>query len=564
VAVSGGPDSVCLLHILAGIRQEQDVKLHVAHLNHQLRGPESEAEAEYVSGLARSLGLPVTIASQDAAAHRATRHCSLEEAARELRYAFLADVATDAGATRVATGHTRDDQVETVLMHLLRGTGTGGLGGLAPSTPLPHHPTMKPPQGILEQPPRSQGAQIQVPLRGGLAAEPPVPVAAGPGAQPPVHLSLRAQRSNLLVVRPLLEITREETTRYCQRRGLHPRLDSSNLSLSFLRNRLRLELLPRLRQYNPSVDEALLRLADIARDDAAFIAGQASTLWEQVTRHEDNAICLDRKALAALPVALQRQVLRTALAALAGDVRDIEAVHIESARSLLQKPVGKEISLPRGLICRTGYDELTIAKHSAATSRESGAEASTAPVVAGFPPWGWDEGGHRTRPYADKPRPGRPAPCAACLLPCLSGDTPLKVPGQTFLPGWRVTASIVATMAGLPRSDSIGTPRNDREESRPNTPDPFVAHFDLAKTGTDLLVRPRRAGDRFQPLGMNAPKKLQDFMVDARIPRAWRQHIPIVCSPQQIVWVAGWRIDDRVKLTEASQKVLRLKFVGSR
>ena len=303
VGVSGGADSVCLLHVLAKWQKGLGIKLHAAHLNHQLRGVESEADAEYVSDLAGSLGIPITIDRQDVAAYRAERNCSIEEAARELRYAFFTRVAGEVGANRIAIGHTRDDQVETILMHILRGTGITGLCGLAPCSPVAYD---------------GQGM-----------------------SWPASSLSLRAKRSNLLVIRPLLDITREETTSYCQEHQLAPRIDSSNLSLSFFRNRLRLQLLPLLRQYNPSIDQALLRLADIAKEDNAFIEQQASELWDEVARQENNAIYLDKKQLADLPIALQRQLLRVAVTKLAGDARDIEASHIEAARSLLNKPAGQ-------------------------------------------------------------------------------------------------------------------------------------------------------------------------------------------------------------------------------
>jgi len=171
----------------------------------------------------------------------------------------------------------------------------------------------------------------------------------------------KCQQGNLLVIRPLLNITREETAIYCQEHRLDPRIDSSNLSLSFFRNRIRLQLLPLLRQYNPSLDQALLRLADIAKEDKAFIEQQASELWDEVARQENNAIYLNKKQLASLPIALQRQLLRAAMTKLVGDARDIEASHIEAARSLLNKPASKRISLPRGLICQGGYDEIVIA-----------------------------------------------------------------------------------------------------------------------------------------------------------------------------------------------------------
>ncbi len=498
VGVSGGADSVCLLDVLAKWRKELGIKLHIAHLNHQLRGVESEADAEYVSNLAGSLGILITIDRQDVAAYRTERNCSIEEAARELRYAFLARVAREVGANRIAIGHTRDDQVETILMHILRGTGITGLCGLAPCSPMVYD---------------SQGMSLPAS---------PLSLRASP-------LSLRAKRSNLLVIRPLLDITREETTSYCQEHQLAPRIDSSNLSPSFFRNRLRLHLLPLLRQYNPSVDQALLRLADIAREDSALIEQQASGLWDEVARQENNTIYLDKKQVASLPIALQRHLLRAAVTRLAGDARDIEATHIEAARSLLNKPASKRISLPHGLICHGGYNELMI--------------TMLPPVTASLP-----------SVIASEARQSQLPPCP---FPPLPGEFPLKVPGKTVFPGWKVIASIVRERVASPPS------RGDLSPSEGTCQSNLVAHFDLHKTGTALFVRQRRPGDRFQPLGMSMPKKLYEFMVDAKIPRSWRGRIPIVCSPQQIIWVVGWRIDDRVKTTEASKKILRLEFIRS-
>lgn len=232
VAVSGGADSVCLLNILARHRDALGVELHVAHLNHQLRNAESDADAAYVSNLARKLGVPVTIERRDVAAYHDRNGGSLEESAREVRYGFLADVAGMLGISKIVTGHTCDDHIETILLHLLRGTGTTGLRGLQARSILP--------------------------------------------------CGKNTGRFELL--RPLLEVTRQETVDYCRRHRLAPRSDSSNESLSFLRNRVRLELLPVLRSYNTGIDRALLRLADIAGDDISFIEQQASLLWDDLAK----------------------------------------------------------------------------------------------------------------------------------------------------------------------------------------------------------------------------------------------------------------------------------------
>jgi tRNA(Ile)-lysidine synthase len=153
---------------------------------------------------------------------------------------------------------------------------------------------------------------------------------------------------------------------YCQQYRLEPRSDSSNLSLSFVRNRLRLELLPLLRKYNPGIDGALLRLSEIAADDISFIEQQALQLSARVARNEGDVIYLDKGKAASLPVALQRQLIRLAIARILGNTKDIEASHIEAMRSLLTKPRGKAISLPHGLICRNEGDEVIIARKNRA------------------------------------------------------------------------------------------------------------------------------------------------------------------------------------------------------
>jgi len=442
VAVSGGPDSVCLLHILVGLQKGLGAELHIAHLNHQLRGAESEADAQYVAGLARKLHLPATIAARDVKSHQAQKHISLEEAAREVRYNFLCQVASSIGTDRVAAGHTADDHIETILMHLIRGSGTRGLRGLQPLSCWP------------------------------------------------------SPENDITIVRPLLEVRREETASYCRRHRLRPRADASNLSLSPLRNRIRQQLLPLLRSYNPRVAEALIRTARIAGDDLDLLDKESSRLWSEIARQQDRSIALDKDRFLGLPAARQRQLLRMSIEKLSGNLKDIEAQHIEEIIAALSKPVGKRLSLPAGLIFSIDY--------------------------------------HCYRLGAD---PAAPAP-----FPVLQGETRLKFPGVTLLPGWRIEATIIS------------------REARPDDATEFKAYLDLDKTGAKLTVRRRQPGDRFQPLGMSQPKKLGEFMIDSKIPGAWRERIPVVCSAEHIVWVAGWRIDDRVKVTENTRRVLCLEF----
>ncbi len=444
VAVSGGPDSVCLLHILVNLRAELSITLHVAHLNHQLRGTEAEADARYVADLAHELNVPATVESRDVRSYRARRRISLEEAAREVRYNFLTEVARSVGATRVAVGHTQDDHIETILMHLIRGSGLRGLRGLLPLTHW-------------------------------LSAE-----------------------NSITVIRPLLLISREETADYCHQHQLNPRLDASNLSLSPLRNRIRQQLLPRLQRYNPRVAEALVRTARIATDDLAFLDEEAGRWWDKAIWREGKTIILDKANFLPLPPALKRYLLMNSMEALLGTLKDVAACHIEEMMDALSKPAGKIITLPEGLIFSVEYDRYLL---------------------------GTD-------------------PIALCPFPPIDGEYRLEIPGKTRLPGWLVEAIVLTPpLAEIAPEDN------------------FTACFDLDKAGTKVVVRSRRPGDRFQPLGMSQPKKLNGFMIDVKIPQAWRQRVPIVSSDEHILWVVGWRIDERVKVTETTKRVLCLKVI---
>ena len=441
VGVSGGPDSVCLLHILNQLRETMGVELHAAHLNHMLRGVDSDGDANYVSQLSTNLGIPATVERENVATYREGRKLSLEEAAREVRHAFFARVARDIGAKRVALGHTRDDQVETILMNLLRGTGLAGLRGMLPATSF--------------------------------------------------HM---ADGVELEVIRPLLEVTREQTERYCRDFSLNPRIDLSNYSADHTRNRVRHELIPALRRYNRNIDMALSRTAEAAVDVISFLDEEVTGIWDRIVIEQPNGLLVDSEALLAYHPALQRHLLRQAVSKVLGDLVDIQAVHVDKMVQALSKPAGRRITLPRGLSFSVGYRTCLLCNGN----------------------------------------------IGACPFPSLDQQYRIVVPGETAIPGWQVRTS-------------VAPPADEKVEG-------YAAHLDLDSVGRDLTVRGRRPGDRFQPLGMTGTKSLQDFMVDAKVPRSWRDCVPLVCTDDGIVWVVGWRIAEGVKVTGSTKQVLRLEF----
>ncbi|ACX53138.1 tRNA(Ile)-lysidine synthetase [Ammonifex degensii KC4] len=294
VGVSGGPDSVALLDLLYRLREDKELSLYVAHLHHGLRA-EADEEAAMVSELARRYGLPFFLDRVDVKKHAQQNKLSIETAARELRYRFLLEVAGEVGANRIALGHQADDQAETVLLHLLRGTGLSGLRGIPP-------------------------------VRGPF-------------------------------IRPLLRVRRAEIEAYCQWRGLSPCLDLSNWSLEYTRNRIRHQLLPLLaREFNPSIVEVLCRLAEIAREEDEFLEKEAGKAYRELRREAEEGLGLALEPLKTLPLALARRVVRLAYRELVGEELPFE--HVEAVRQWLYRPTGKELSLPKNVKVVREYDSL--------------------------------------------------------------------------------------------------------------------------------------------------------------------------------------------------------------
>jgi tRNA(Ile)-lysidine synthase len=278
--VSGGPDSLCLAVLL----ERCGYPVVVAHFNHHLR-PEADDDARFVSEFAAAQGLRCVASGAEVAAYAGMHSLSIEEAARQLRYQFLFDQAGLSGCQAVAVGHTADDQVETVLMHLLRGSGLAGLRGMAYRA-LPN-----------------------------------------------------AWSAEIPLVRPLLGVWRSEVVDFCAANGLRPVLDASNLERTYFRNRLRLDLLPALETYNPRIRPAVWRMANVLGADYAALEGLAEAAWQACLRAEgEGYVGLGRPALLAQPLGVQRAVVRRAAARLRPGLRDVEFEAVERAVDFFASP----------------------------------------------------------------------------------------------------------------------------------------------------------------------------------------------------------------------------------
>jgi len=452
VGVSGGADSVCLLLALSELADEWELNLTVAHLDHSTRGGESARDAEFVVSLAKTLGLEYITEKRDVPRETLESRSSFQETARKVRSDFLESTRSKLKADKIAVGHILDDQVETVLINFLRGSGTRGLGGMRP-------------------------------VRGNF-------------------------------IRPLFYSTRDEIIAFLKRRGVDFREDASNAKPDYLRNRIRLDLIPLLSQdYNPNIQQNIFETSRILQWDEEFLDQLSRDEFGKIggREAEDQKIFLEISRLTALPQALKSRLVREAYRVGKGDLRKLSFFHVQQVLALLEhSQPGKKVSLPDDWLATVRGEKLCFQKISEPKS-------SILNLTETDRDSGWL----------------------------------LTVPGETVL-------------------DGVGMILNTRLE--PSGPEMIQtvtsqgACLDWEKTGSQLRVRFFRPGDRFHPLGMAGSKKLKDFLIDVKIPREQRKSLPLLTSAAgDIIWVYGVRISEDYKVTSETQSVLIIEgLVGSR
>ena len=292
VAVSGGPDSLAMLYALHRLRSDLGVTIHAAHLDHRIRGQESAADAQFVRELCESLQIDCTV---EEAGRRESPGRLSEDAARKMRYQFLARTAKRLDARFILLGHTLDDHVETVLIHLIRGSGLRGL------------------RGILQSSDR------------------------------------RIDGVDVTLVRPILHLSKRDTASYCAARNLRPRVDRSNLSTELTRNKVRLTLMPLLEEINPSVEDALLRLSMNAADAVSILDGAVDAAWSTAVAETSEGVCIDREQFRELGEGVQTLLVIRALTMVGGTPQGIERRHaVDAVRSIMELPHG-ELHLPNAI-----------------------------------------------------------------------------------------------------------------------------------------------------------------------------------------------------------------------
>jgi tRNA(Ile)-lysidine synthase len=435
VAVSGGPDSICLLHILHSLRYSFNLRLMVIHINHLIRGEHAEEDETYVRDLCQEWDIPFYAHREDIKLLSRNKGISIEEAGREVRYNCFYKIKESHKLQKIALGQHRDDNAETILMRILRGTGPSGLAGISPH--------------------REDG-----------------------------------------VIRPLLSCTREEILDYCKVHKLFPKTDESNLQPIYFRNKIRLEVLPYLEQYNGNLKSNLQNLGEIIWEQQDYINNEMGKLWSQNINKSGEAIILSMNWLAELSAFEQKEMLRRSIEWVKGNLKEIEHTHIQLIVEMMEdkSKTTWTLQLPQEIRIKRQYKQLIIKQGEK----------------------------DQIKPF------------------CYS----LPIGEKFFIPELNLELNLY-----LERREDVDIIKSDSKKG----------YFDYEKIGAPIFVRNRIPGDTFKPSGNIGSKKIKDYFIDIKVPRDKRDEVPLVVSEKGIIWVVGYRVDERYVVDENTNIILTIE-----
>ena len=443
LGLSGGADSVCLFHMLRELRETLGFSLMAVHVNHNLRGGEARRDAAFAENLCREYDIPFYLYSCAVEEIARKEHLSTEEAGRKARQEVFAACAKEHHATKLALAHHQDDVAETMLYHLARGTSLTGLAALRP-------------------------------VRGN-------------------------------VIRPLLCVGREKIRRELEKWQFSWCEDSTNGEDAYTRNGIRHHVMPYLTEkVNPRAAAHMAQASFDLLETEEYLKQQTNLLMERYASIEENKVVL-RDALCTEPPLLQRYVIRESLERLAGKRKDLTREHLESARELLSKQVGKRVCLPYGITAVRGYETLRLEKQEKSRKQELAKKASKAVLV--------------------------PVP--------VSGEEEKSLE----FAGYQLTI----------RKKTAVFPERIEEKK-------YTKCFDCDKIRDGLVLRTRRSGDYLRVTAKGGKKKLKDYMIDAKIPREERDSILLLADGPEIWWVVGYRRGESGRVREDARAVLQIQI----
>ncbi|MFL2804519.1 MAG: tRNA lysidine(34) synthetase TilS [Dehalococcoidia bacterium] len=442
VGVSGGPDSIALLYSLNDIKNKYDLSIFGAHLNHGIRSTDSDNDQQFVEKKFRELKIPFLTKKVNLKNITPKKSSSLENIARIERHKFLFDASNHFNTDLVALGHHIDDQAETIMLHIIRGSGLEGIKGMT-------------------------------------------------------EISTREiYNQGINIYRPLLSTSRLDILKYLSEKNIDFHTDVSNYSTKYTRNSIRHSLMPELEAYNPEIKKSLYRLSESVKYDLNFLEEFSKNQFNEISEISPNQIIFKTEKLLELSPSILFRVIKHSFTQLTENQQDIEMIHFKMVVSLIKGETGKKIQLPKNLTVMKHYDQLIVT----------------------------------TNKNTD------------CILPEIDKIFSLNIPGTTFINDWEITTTSQTKPFNYENIDTN------------------IAWIKYNSNNNRLYVRKRKKGDKFLPSGMTNNKKIQDYMVDQKIPQYLRDRIPLLVNEKdEILWIVGWRTSELAK-THCEQKALKINF----
>ncbi|MEG1285028.1 MAG: tRNA lysidine(34) synthetase TilS [Romboutsia sp.] len=435
LGLSGGPDSVCLLDILNRLKAELDIEIYAAHLNHQIRGIEAQKDALYNSKLCEEMGITFFLKSINVPNYCEEHGLSIEEGARKLRYEMFYEIMQKTKSNKIAIGHNLNDQAETVLMRMMRGTGLQGLKGI---------------DYIRDK----------------------------------------------VIIRPILDIERSEIEAYCEENNLQPRIDKTNLQSIYTRNKIRLELIPYMKDnFNSNIIESIVRMSNSLRNDNDYIEKEAELKFKEVSSIKEDIAEIYLEDYLKLHSAMKVRVIRNGVKYILGDINFLDQKHIEDIIELENNnKINKRITLPRGVFAYRKKDSIIL------TTKEIVNEE---------------------------------------IYFCYN------IPSDGFIKIKELGIVIESQKMTVERYRSMKADKTSKG-------------FDFNKIKGGITVRSRRQGDKIK-LAIGS-KKIKDLFIDLKIPREDRCRIPVITDEEDVICVGDYKISENYKIDVQTKEVLKISF----
>ena len=437
IGVSGGHDSMTLLYVLESLKDELKFNIYVAHINHGVRGSESDGDEDYVKSICKKLNIPFYSHKTNMDEYAKKHKLTSEEAGREIRYYFFRKILKELGGGKIAVAHNKNDQAETLIMRFIRGTGIDGLRGM--------------------------------------------------------------EYKNGDIIRPLLDIDRSYIEKYCDDNGITPRIDKTNFQPIYGRNKVRLELIPYIQKtFNKGIIDTLYRTSTIMKNDSDFLQEYTENKYSKMLEKEsESKIYLNIEKFYSLHQSIKTRVVRYAIERLNGSIKGLEEKHIKDILNLVSSKVtGKKINITNNIVVKISYNNLIIEKSE-------------------------------------------------------------KVEDIRY----NYKLDVNSTINILELGSSIKSKMTSVSSIKIDENNDFIKYFDYDKVKNNLYIRNRIDGDRFRPIGMKGSKKLKDFFIDEKVPRDYRNTIPLVVDDEDILWIVGLRISENYKITSNTKNILVLEYI---